>query len=202
MVHVLATIELQSGVRTRFLGEFQQIVPTVRAEDGCLEYGATVDVFTGLVAQLPLRDDVVVVVEKWRDLPSLEAHLGAPHMTAYRVAGQGSGGRRRRCRCWRRPSRRRLQSHEGSDYDSSICLTYSWHGMPFDIVAIAGVPESPSLSRRAPPGDGRTAWAGSPVAGTVTDETGRALPGVVVELRGCRRRRARGADRRRRPLRV
>lgn len=85
MVHVLATIELQTGVRTRFLGEFQQIVPTVRAEDGCLEYGATVDVFTGLVAQLPLREDVVVVVEKWRDLPSLVAHLGAPHMTAYRT---------------------------------------------------------------------------------------------------------------------
>ena len=80
MVHVLATIELQTGVRTRFLGEFQQIVPTVRAEDGCLEYGATVDVFTGLVAQLPLRQDVVVVVEKWRDLPALVEHLGAPHM--------------------------------------------------------------------------------------------------------------------------
>ncbi len=84
MVHVLATIELHSGARTRFLGEFQQIVPTVRAEDGCLEYGAAVDVFTGLVAQLPLRDHVVVVVEKWRDLPALVAHLAAPHMTAYR----------------------------------------------------------------------------------------------------------------------
>jgi len=84
MVHVLATIELQTGVRTRFLGEFQQIVPTVRAEDGCLEYGATVDVFTGLVAQLPLRDHGVVVVEKWRDLPALVAHLAAPHMATYR----------------------------------------------------------------------------------------------------------------------
>ena len=85
MVHVLATIELQTGARNRFLGEFQQIVPTVRAEDGCLDYGATVDVFTGLVAQLPLRDDVVIVVEKWRDLPALVAHLGAPHMTSYRA---------------------------------------------------------------------------------------------------------------------
>ena len=85
MVHVVATIELHSGVRTQFLGEFQQIVPTVRAEDGCLEYGAAVDVFTGLVAQIPLRDDVVVVVEKWRDLPALVAHLAAPHMTAYRT---------------------------------------------------------------------------------------------------------------------
>jgi quinol monooxygenase YgiN len=85
MVHVLATIELHFGVRTRFLEEFQQIVPTVQAEDGCLEYGAAVDAFTGLVAQPPLREDVVVVVEKWRDLPALVAHLAAPHMTAYRA---------------------------------------------------------------------------------------------------------------------
>ena len=85
MVHVLATIELQPGARTRFLGEFRQVVPAVRAEDGCLEYGATVDVPTGLPAQPPVRDHVVVVVEKWRDLPALQAHLAAPHMTAYRA---------------------------------------------------------------------------------------------------------------------
>ena len=85
MVHVVATIEVHSGARTRFLGEFQRIVPTVRAEDGCLEYGAAVDVATGLAAQGPVRDDVVIVVEKWRDLPALEAHLVAPHMTAYRA---------------------------------------------------------------------------------------------------------------------
>ena len=57
----------------------------VRAEDGCLEYGAAVDLQTGLPAQPPLSDDVVVVVEKWRDLPALEAHLAAPHMTDYRA---------------------------------------------------------------------------------------------------------------------
>lgn len=85
MVHVVATIELHSGARTRFLGEFQQIVPTVQAEDGCLEYGAAVDLPTRLAAQLPVRDHAVVVVEKWRDLPALEAHLVAPHMTAYRA---------------------------------------------------------------------------------------------------------------------
>ncbi len=85
MVHVVATIELQSGVRARFLGEFQRIVPVVRAEDGCLEYGAAVDVPTGLPTQPPVRDHVVVVVEKWRDLPALHAHLTAPHMTAYRA---------------------------------------------------------------------------------------------------------------------
>jgi len=84
MVHVIATVELNPGVRGRFLEEFARIVPRVHAEDGCLEYGPAVDVQTGISAQPPLRDDVVVVVEKWRDLPSLEAHLAAPHMTEYR----------------------------------------------------------------------------------------------------------------------
>ena len=84
MVHVIATIELQPGVRERFLKEFHAVVPQVRAEDGCLEYGAAVDTTTGLAAQPPLRDDVVVVVEKWRDVPALRAHLVADHMTAYR----------------------------------------------------------------------------------------------------------------------
>ncbi len=85
MVHVLATVEVAEGARDAFLAEFHQIVPTVRAEEGCLEYGAAVDVATGLQAQPPLRGQVVVIVEKWRDLPALEAHLAAPHMTAYRA---------------------------------------------------------------------------------------------------------------------
>ena len=85
MVHVVATIQLNSGVRERFLAEFLRIVPDVHAEDGCLEYGAAVDCPTGIAAQPPVRPDVVVVVEKWRDVAALEAHLAAPHMTDYRA---------------------------------------------------------------------------------------------------------------------
>jgi quinol monooxygenase YgiN len=85
MVHVIATIECRPGTRNTFLAEFQQVVPLVRAEDGCLEYGAAVDVPSGLEAQPPVRADAFVVVEKWRDLPALEAHLAAPHMGAYRA---------------------------------------------------------------------------------------------------------------------
>ena len=85
MVHVVATIELADGARDAFLAEFGRIVPLVRAEDGCLAYQATVDLPTGLAAQPPVRPDLVVVVEQWRDLPALEAHLAAPHMTAYRA---------------------------------------------------------------------------------------------------------------------
>jgi quinol monooxygenase YgiN len=84
MIHVIAAIELVPGQRDAFLNEFRDLVPKVRAEAGCLEYGPTVDVTTGIAAQLPPRADVVIVVEKWRDLPALQAHLVAPHMQEYR----------------------------------------------------------------------------------------------------------------------
>jgi len=84
MIHVIATIELHPGTRARFLDEFARLVPDVRAEVGCIEYGGAVDVPSGLGVQLPLRPDVVTVVEKWTDLPALTAHLRAPHMKIYR----------------------------------------------------------------------------------------------------------------------
>lgn len=84
MIHVIATIQLQPGTRSAFLAEFHALVPSVLAEEGCLEYGPTVDVATPIGAQSPLRDDVVVVVEKWDSVAALEAHLVAPHMQSYR----------------------------------------------------------------------------------------------------------------------
>ena len=84
MIHVIATIELADGTRDAFLAEFHRLVPDVRAEAGCLEYGPAVDVETGLSAQPPARPNVVTVVEKWESLDALRAHLQAPHMVAYR----------------------------------------------------------------------------------------------------------------------
>ena len=85
MVHVIATIELTDGKRDPFLSEFHRIVPLVRAESGCLEYGPAVDLPTGVPAQTPVRNNVVTVIEKWADLDALRAHMTAPHMTEYRV---------------------------------------------------------------------------------------------------------------------
>jgi quinol monooxygenase YgiN len=85
MIHVIATIDLQKGEREAFLKEVHRLVPKVRAENGCLEYGPAVDLKTAIAAQLPLRDDVVTIVEKWSDLPALENHLQAPHMAEYRL---------------------------------------------------------------------------------------------------------------------
>lgn len=84
MIHVLATVELHPGQREAFLAEFQRIVPLVRAERGCLEYGPAIDAETDIAAQQRLGENVMVVVEKWQDLESLQAHLTAPHMVEYR----------------------------------------------------------------------------------------------------------------------
>ena len=84
MIVVLATIELKSGKREDFLREFRQIVPLVRAEEGCLEYFPAVDTASGIAAQGTPRDDAVVVVEKWESIEALEKHLIAPHMMQYR----------------------------------------------------------------------------------------------------------------------
>ena len=84
MVHVIATITLAPGTRDAYLAEFLKLTPLVRAEAGCLEYGATVDEPTGLSAQ-ERAEDRVVVVEKWARVEALRAHLAAPHMADYRA---------------------------------------------------------------------------------------------------------------------
>ena len=84
MIHVIATVDVVPGRRSEFLQACRANVPNVLAEDGCVEYGPAVDLATPIAAQIPFREHVVTIVEKWRDLPALQAHLSAPHMVAYR----------------------------------------------------------------------------------------------------------------------
>lgn len=84
MIHVIARIEVKPGQRARLLEEFGRIVDQVRAEAGCIEYGPTVDVETGLDPVGPPDPDTVTVIEKWESVEALRAHLDAPHMAAYR----------------------------------------------------------------------------------------------------------------------
>jgi quinol monooxygenase YgiN len=85
VIHVIATVELAPGTREAFLVEFRRIVPLVRAEAGCLDYGPTIDLPTGIAVQSPVRDNVVTVVESWESLDALRAHTVAPHMQEYRA---------------------------------------------------------------------------------------------------------------------
>jgi quinol monooxygenase YgiN len=89
MIHVIATIELVPGQQESYLAELRKVVPLVRAEKGCIEYGPAIDLPTDIVAQGPPREHVVVIVEKWESLDALKAHLVAPHMTEYRGRVKG-----------------------------------------------------------------------------------------------------------------
>jgi len=89
LIYVIATIELVEGKRSDFLKRVQRLVPKVRAEKGCLEYGPAVDVPTGFKVQIPIRENVVTMMEKWEDLKSLETHLSQPHMQEYREDVKG-----------------------------------------------------------------------------------------------------------------
>jgi quinol monooxygenase YgiN len=82
-VHVLAIITAKPGRRTELLEAFQANVPNVHAEDGCIEYVATVDTEGAGDVQTRFGPDTFVVVEKWASLGALKAHAAAPHMTAY-----------------------------------------------------------------------------------------------------------------------
>ncbi len=83
MIHVIAAIEVTQGKRDALLAEFHRLVPLVLAEAGCLEYGPTIDVPTSLAAQIPLRQNVVTIVEKWESVDALQAHMATKHMVDY-----------------------------------------------------------------------------------------------------------------------
>jgi len=83
VVHVLAVITAKPGMRDRILEIFRANVPAVRAEDGCIEYTATIDHHDAGGQQTRFGDDTFVVVEQWQNLDALRAHAAAPHMAAY-----------------------------------------------------------------------------------------------------------------------
>jgi quinol monooxygenase YgiN/rhodanese-related sulfurtransferase len=83
MVHVIAAITALPGQRDAVLRHFQANVPAVLAENGCIEYGATVDASPAPPIQVAWGPDTFVVVEKWASMDALAAHAGAPHMLDY-----------------------------------------------------------------------------------------------------------------------
>lgn len=84
MIHVVAKLTIDPARREEFLQAFAELTPQVLAEKGCLEYGATIDQPTDIPVQELAGDDAVVVIEKWESVATLDAHLAAPHMMAFR----------------------------------------------------------------------------------------------------------------------
>ena len=83
MIHVIASIHVKGGEMARFVESFKSNVPKVLKEAGCMGYVLTIDFPSGLPPQ-DLDDNVATVIENWRSLEDLQAHLSAPHMIAYR----------------------------------------------------------------------------------------------------------------------
>jgi len=83
MIHVIAVITAKSGKRDEVLKHFRANVPAVRAENGCIEYGAALDAEPALPIQTKYGPDTFVVVEKWESMDALKAHAAAPHMKEY-----------------------------------------------------------------------------------------------------------------------
>ena len=83
MICVIVTIEVAAGRRDDLLALFREIVPKVRAEDGCIEYGPIIDVPSGLEAQSLPQDNSLVILEKWESIDALKAHLQTLHMAEY-----------------------------------------------------------------------------------------------------------------------
>jgi quinol monooxygenase YgiN len=83
MIHVIAVITAKPGQRGAILQQFRANVPAVRAEEGCIEYGAAVDADPAPAMQTKYGADTFVVVEKWESVDALKAHAAAPHMAAY-----------------------------------------------------------------------------------------------------------------------
>jgi quinol monooxygenase YgiN len=83
MIHVIAVITAKPGKREEVLKHWRQNVPAVRAEKGCIEYGAAIDADPALPVQTKYGPDTFLVVEKWESMDALKAHAAAPHMAAY-----------------------------------------------------------------------------------------------------------------------
>ena len=83
MIHVVAVLTAKPGKREEILKAFRANVPAVRAEQGCIEYGAAVDAENALAFQTKWGADTFLVIEKWESMDALKAHAAAPHMQAY-----------------------------------------------------------------------------------------------------------------------
>ena len=83
MIDVIASIRIKEGHADEFIEKFKANVAAVLAEQGCIDYYPAIDRDAGIAAQ-EIDAQVVTIVEKWRSIEALQAHLAAPHMVRFR----------------------------------------------------------------------------------------------------------------------
>lgn len=82
MIHVVAIITAQPSKRDELLKAFNELVPQVRVETGCIEYQPVIDTDEA-GSQSKLGPDTYMVIEKWERMEDLRAHAASSHMTDY-----------------------------------------------------------------------------------------------------------------------
>ncbi len=70
------------------LDQFAKIVPVVLQEEGCHGYAPLVDHAANVSFQTTAPDSIMMV-EVWKSVAHLEAHLQTPHMKAWSEAVKG-----------------------------------------------------------------------------------------------------------------
>ena len=78
MIHVVARMELNPGCQEKMLDIMRDLVPTVRAEAGCITYNPCLD--------KDGNQSYLTIVEAWESEAHLKAHLDSAHMAEYREA--------------------------------------------------------------------------------------------------------------------
>ncbi len=94
MIYVIATVELSEGGKEKYLAELKRVTPAVLKEKGCLAYGPTVDVPTGIPIQVPQRGQRRHAHRAMGECRGPEA---SPHPTALQGVPRACEGRHEGC---------------------------------------------------------------------------------------------------------
>jgi quinol monooxygenase YgiN len=85
MIHVIASITARDSMREIVEKAFREILSTVRAKPGCIQYELAVNFPSGFPGQPPYDDNELLIVEEWTDLDHLRAHMEDPKYRAWYV---------------------------------------------------------------------------------------------------------------------
>jgi len=83
MISVIASVRVKVNRVPEFIEIFKSNLTKVRREEGCIEYFPAIDIDSGVPVQ-KLDKNVVTIIEKWKSVEALRAHLKTPHMLTYR----------------------------------------------------------------------------------------------------------------------
>ncbi len=82
MIIVAGTVRIDPAKLGQAREIMERMIAASRKEDGCIEYGYSVDV---------LDPKVVHVFEAWRDMNALQRHFKTPHLAEWRAAWPSFG---------------------------------------------------------------------------------------------------------------